>query len=168
MPPVRTQPGYDTEQLEGDLATVRGAHDALSEYAETTTVVVAGTVVAQAPGTTHSLAGDGVPMTQETPHSATLSINGWSGTLRYWLNTNGTVHVSIGNAVAGSPANGATIATLPPGYRPQSLKGTGCGCDTANSNVGSYVTVNASGFVQTTGIAANSTGVYVEFDFPLF
>jgi hypothetical protein len=166
--PVKTQPDYDTEQIENDLSAVRGAHDALNEYAELTTAVVGGVLAVQQPGTTHSLAGDGTPMTQEGPHSLTLSINSWSGTLRYWLNSNNTVHISVSGATAGSPANGVTIATLPVGYRPTALRGFAIGCDTQNANVGANMTVSTGGAVQATGITASSTGVFAEADIPLF
>jgi hypothetical protein len=165
--PVRTQPGYDTEQIENDLAAVRGAHDALNEYTETTTLVVGTTLAVQQPGTTHSLAFDGTPITQETAHTLTPG-NGWSGTLRYWLNPNNTVHISVSNMTAGSPANGVTIATLPAAYQPTALRGFAVGCTTSNGSVGQSFQISNAGVIQATGIAAGSTGIFGEADIPLF
>jgi hypothetical protein len=172
--PLRSQPGYDTEQIEGDLAVARGAVDALNEYAELTTAVVAGTVVAANPANTNSLNGTGAPMTQETPHTLTPG-GGWSGTLRYWMNPHGasgvpTMHISVENMTAGNPANGSsgvTIATLPLGYRPATLQGFAVSCAASNSGVGPGFYISNAGVIQSQGVGAASTSVYGQADIPL-
>src|SRR6266849_1770829 len=99
MPVTKTQPGYSLEQVENDLATLRGQVDMLKELIAGKDIQLTGAITAVVSGVA------------EAPKSLSPG-NGWSGSLRYWKNANNTVHLSI-NLTAGSPANNVTIATLP-------------------------------------------------------
>lgn len=171
--PLKTQPGYDTEQIEGDLATVRGAHDALSEYAELTTAVVASVIVADQPGQTHSLAGDGVPMTQETWHSFAPLGGSWTvpsgGYAKYKITPENELRISAWIKAPGASANLPTvIAVFPVNYRPVSTQGFPCGTDGINGAAtgNGFFTVDSSGNLGSTGVLT-SANCYINAKIPL-
>jgi hypothetical protein len=164
--PVKNEPGYSTEQIENDLGGVRGAVDAMGEYAEFTTAVVAGVVVAQQPATSTE------PMTQETWHSFNPLSDSWlvpaGGYAKYRITPMNELQICAWIKAPGASVNGMTIATFPVGYRPLSVQGLPCGADGINAAAtgNGFFTVDTSGNLQSTGILT-SANCYINGKIPL-
>ncbi len=151
---------YTLEQAESDIADLRGQVDALEEFIATVQLTVTGPVTATGGTPT-------VPSVISTDNwNVVPSLNaGWGSTLAYTLlPLNDLVavyaHLTCGSATT---ADGTTICSFPPAYRPQNLTGwlpmmtdvlrqTGTGASEASG-----LTVGASGVVQCQGIANAAT-----------
>lgn len=162
---------FSLTDAEDSISVLRGQADALNEYAELTTAVVAGGLVAQQPGTTHSLAGDGTPMTQETWHDTGSLQNGWSkgGAFRYkMLALLNVVFVYAQDIVVGTDTDGTAILSaangLPSGYRPSRNTRLAAWCDQLRQpSAGLFeacaLEFETDGSVQCYGVANGATRV---------
>jgi hypothetical protein len=171
MPVLREAP-YSTEQIENDVAALRGAHDALEEYAEIGTLVVTTVEVAQAPGTSTS------PATQETWHETGALTSGWSknGFFKYRMLPFGSVQIAANNLNCNAATNtdGTTICSavngLPAAYRPASNFRLQATCDQLRVNVGTEgcaLVVNTDGSFTIFGVAGAATRFDCHAIFPL-
>ena len=160
---------YTLEQAEEDIANLRGQATVLSEYAEIATLVVAGVVVAQQPGTATE------PQTQESWHLFSPLSNSWSiptnGYAKYRITPQNELQISAWILSPGSgTVNAVTIATFPSAYRPASKHGFPVGADAANAvttgQPNALMTLFSTGVLQSNGISVGSN-VYIEVKIPL-